>query len=168
MLLIFRWNSCHFRLILNVAIYCGKLYDSGKHWFFLLVSISFKSEKGEVSERMTSHSRFQLTDKKVLVQTILKIILKNVLSFLLVTPFPWRKRNYQHAKSKYKERKVFSNINQKGKMSTLAANKHFYIHFSLRGRVFSIFGHKMYGPRTSEMDIKLFNPAPTQEIVVQI
>ena len=34
------------------------------------------------------------------------------------------------------------------------------IHFSLIGRAFSIFWQKKDGPKPSEMDIKVFNPAP--------
>ena len=50
----------------------------------------------------------------------------------------------------------------KGKMPTLAGNKHPFVQFSLMDRVFSICRQKSYASNTSEIDIKVVIPTPTQ------
>ena len=55
--------------------------------------------------------------------------------------------------------KYFINHNIKVKMPTLAGNK--------QRRAFSTIRQKMEGPNPSEMDIKVFNPAPTYCLQVE-
>ena len=57
--------------------------------------------------------------------------------------------------------KYFINYNIEVKMPTLAENKHFFYPSSVIGRAFSFLRQKMDEVNPSQMEIKVFVPAPT-------
>ena len=77
--------------------------------------------------------------------------------------FHWRKTQLFTRQIKVQIGKSFLiTLSIKGKMPTLAGNKHLSVHFFLHGPRLSIFRQEKYVSNPSEMDIKMVIPAPTQ------
>ena len=157
-------TACNFLLFLNVAmILREKLCQLWRlNWF--LNFVTKMSISSIMREKDLNKSKQLMISNWVQYRKTRNLCINNSTFVSPIYTIPWRETKlFTRPFKVQKGEKYLNHIIYKGKMPTLAGNKHLSIHFFLhRPSLLPFFDKKKYGPNLSETDIKVVIPAPTQ------